>query len=300
MSITPSPGEMFSPEPEPEPQRPASPPPPVTSAPARNWFPPVVIVALVVLVMANVLLFYDLGSTRRLLEQQVVQLKERNSVLERRLEAGDERHNSLRGEVLMTQEKLGVTQRDLSRARELARNLGQEQKKVAEQAATQIGQVGQQVSSLREESTAKLGALSGDVTTAKQDIAATRKDLEQTRLQLTTAIGDISKAGVLIARNHDELVELKRRGERNYFEFDLPKEKQPRRIGDVSLLLKKADPKRQRYTLEVIAEDVRTEKKDKTVNEPVQFYMGRSRALYEVVVNRVGKDRITGYVATPK
>lgn len=299
MSITPSPGAMFSPEPEPEPQRPAS-PPPVASAPARNWFPPVVIVALVVLAMANVLLFYDLGSTRRLLEQQVVQLKERNSVLERRLEASDERHNSLRGEVLMTQEKLGVTQRDLSRARELARNLGQEQKKVAEQAATQIGQVGQQVSTLREESTAKLGALSGDVTTAKQDIAATRKDLEQTRLQLTTAIGDISKAGVLIARNHDELVELKRRGERNYFEFDLPKEKQPRRIGDVSLLLKKADPKRQRYTLEVIAEDVRTEKKDKTVNEPVQFYMGRSRALYEVVVNRVGKDRITGYVATPK
>lgn len=297
MSITPSPGAAFQPEPEPENTAPARRAPPATEKAPRNWFPPVVIAALVILAITSGFLFYQQGLTRQLLEQQIVLLKEQNHVLERRLEAGDQRHHSLRGEVMMTQEKLGVTQRDISRARELARTLSQEQKQAAER---MIGQVGQQVSSLREESGAKLAAVSGEVTTAKTDIAATRKDLETTRLQLTSAIGDISKSSVLIARNHDELLELKRRGERNYFEFNLTKEKQPRRVGDVSMKLKKADPKRQMYTVEVVAQDVATEKKDKTVNEPVQFYMGRTRALYEIVVNRVDKDRITGYLATPK
>ncbi len=292
MSI--SPGSTLPPEPEERRQYVEA--RPETAEPPRNWFQPVVIAALVVLAIANVLLFYEMSAVRRLLDQQVTELKDRTGVLARRVEANEGRHTSLRGEVMMTQEKLGVTQRDLGRARELARKVGEEQK----EAEAQIGQVGQQVSSLREESSAKLGALGGEVTTAKTDIAATRKDLEQTRLQLTSAIGDLSKQSVLIARNHDELTELKRRGERNYFEFDLPKEKQPRRIGEVSLQLKKADPKRQRFTVEVIAEDVRTEKKDKTVNEPVQFYMGRSRALYELVVNKVGKDRVTGYLSTPK
>ena len=316
MSITPAPGPLFPPDEEPRAQAaggqtqplsyptqplPPQPPPPYSAppqAPSWNWFPPLVIAVLVVLGIANGFVFYDLGVTRKMLEQQVVLLKERNSVLERRLEANEERHGALSSEVRLNRERLGITQRDVNRARDMAKTLGEEQK----QAVAQIGQVGQQVSSLREESGAtgvKLGALSGEVSTAKSDIVATRKDLEQTRLQLTSAIGDISKAGVLIARNHDELVELKRRGERNYLEFDLSKEKQPRRIGDISLLLKKADPKRQRYTMELIVEDTRTEKKDKTVNEPVQFYLGRSRALYEIVVNRVGKDRITGYLATP-
>ncbi len=289
------------PPPPPQYQQPAysypppgyGPPPPPS---ARNWFAPIVLTALVVLAIANGFLFSELSATRKLLDQQALALKDRTSVLERRLDSGEQRVGSLSGELRQTRDRLGVTQRDIGRTREVTATLSEEQK----QAAAQIGQVGQQVTSLREESGAKLGALSGEVTTAKTDIATTRKDLEQTRLQLTSAIGDISKSGVLIARNHDELTELKRRGERNYLEFDLAKEKQPRRIGDISVLLKKADPKRQRYTIELVVEDSRTEKKDKTVNEPVQFYLGRSRALYEIVVNRVGKDRVAGYLATPK
>jgi len=262
----------------------------------RAWFLPVTIAALVILAGVNVVLFNELGNTRKQLELQLTELKERNATLDRRLAATDERHASLQGEVMMTREKLGVTQRDLNRAASLAKQLSEEQK----EAEAQIGQVGYAVNTLREEAGAKLAAVNTEVSTAKTDIATTRKDLEQTRVQLTSAIGDISKANTLIARNRDELGELRRRGERNYFEFDLPKEKQPRRIGDVAMKLKKADPKRQRYTIEVVAQDVKTEKKDKTVNEPVQFYMGSSRTLYEVVVNQVSKDRITGYLATPK
>ena len=287
MSINPPTGSVFTEEPE-TPQSPEGP---------RNWFSPAVIAALAVLAIVNIFLLYDLSTTRTSLDQRLAELQERSSVLMRRLEANiqanDERHNNLRGELMVAQEKLGMTRRDLRRARQLAQALGEEQKRAA-------AQIGQRVSSLREESTARLGELTGGVTTNKADIVSTRKDLEETKLQLTTAVGDLSKANVLIARNGGELEELRRRGERNYFEFDLRKQKRPSRVGNISLKLKKTNTKRQRYTLELYADDKKVEKKNKTVNEPVQFYMARSRGLHEIVVNQVHKNRIVGYVSSPK
>ncbi len=287
MSINPPTGSIFTEEPE-TPQSPEGP---------RNWFSPAVIAALVVLAIVNIFLLYDLSTTRTSLDQRLAEMQERSSVLMRRLEANiqanDERHNDLRGELMVAQEKLGMTRRDLARARKLSQALGEEQKRAA-------AQIGQQVSTLREESTARLGELTGGVTTNKADIVSTRKDLEETKLQLTTAVGDLSKANVLIARNGGELEELRRRGERNYFEFDLRKQKRPSRVGNISLKLKKTNTKRQRYTLELYADDKKVEKKNKTVNEPVQFYMARSRGLHEIVVNQVHKNRIVGYVSSPK
>jgi hypothetical protein len=96
------------------------------------------------------------------------------------------------------------------------------------------------------------------------------------------------------------LAALRRLGERNYFEFKLGKSKQPQRVADITLLLKKTDAKRNKYTVEVMADDKRVEKKDKNVNEPVQFYTSKARIPYELVVNTVGKDLISGYLATPK
>lgn len=278
---------------------------PAYAAPAapttqKTWFAPVVIVALVVLAIGNVILFYELSDLQKRFDQQVTDLKDRSNVLDHRLAASNERQNSMSAEMTVTREKMGkelkLNAGDIARARAMATQLGEEQKA----AQAQIGQVGQQVSSLAQEASTKIAAVNTEVGAAKTDIAATRKDLEATKVQLTSAIGDITKANTLIARNHDELLELRRRGERNFIEFDLPKEKQPRRIGDISMQLKNADPKKQKYSVLLIAEDAHNEKKDKTVNEPVQFYMGRSRALYEVVVNKVTKDRITGYLSTPK
>ena len=287
MSISPPTGSIFPEEPQ-QPEAPEAP---------RNWFPTIVIAALVALGIVNIFLLYELSATRASLEQQVTELKEQSNVLARRqetnIQASDERHYELRGEVLMAREKLGVTRRDLRRARELAQALGEEQKQSA-------AQIVQQVSNLREESTAKLGTLTGNVTINKDDIATTRKDLEETKLRLTTAVGDLSKHNVLIARNGEELEELRRRGDRTYVEFDLRKQKRPRRVGNISLKLKKTSTKRQRYTLELYADDKRIEKKNKTVNEPVQFYLARSRGLHEIVVNEVHKNRIVGYVASPK
>ena len=104
----------------------------------------------------------------------------------------------------------------------------------------------------------------------------------------------------LIATNANELAALKRLGERNYFEFKLGKGKERQRVGDITLLLKKTDPKKNKYTVEVLADDKLTVKTDKNINEPVQFYTSKARQPYELVVNQVAKDQIAGYLATPK
>jgi hypothetical protein len=106
----------------------------------------------------------------------------------------------------------------------------------------------------------------------------------------------------LIARNHDDLDDLRRRGDRNYYEFTLQRSKSAQRVGPVQMSLNKTDPKKAKYTLTVVTDDKTIEKKDKTSGEPVQFYVkGSARmAPYEIVVFDVGKNQITGYLATPK
>jgi hypothetical protein len=135
---------------------------------------------------------------------------------------------------------------------------------------------------------------------AKNDIAATRTDLDSTKVKLDHAIGDLTGQGSLIARTREELEELKHRGDRNYYEFSLYKGEHPTQLSTVSLQLRKADAKKGKFTLNVIADDRVIEKKDRGVAEPLQFYTGRDRQLYEVVIFTVDKNKVTGYLSTPK
>jgi chromosome segregation ATPase len=159
-----------------------------------------------------------------------------------------------------------------------------------------------------EESTKQqLGAVSTEVNGVKgelgkvgADVADTKTDLASTKTKLEHAIGDINKHSELIATSHDELEILKHKGDRDYFEFTLKKDKEPTRLSIISLQLKKTDAKKNKFTLYVLAEDKKIEKKDRTINEPLQFYSGRDRSLFEVVVNTVNKDTVTGYLSTPK
>jgi chromosome segregation ATPase len=227
------------------------------------------------------------------LEAEVAKTNQRADLLQKQLEQSNERMAALQGQLEVTSQKLGLTQEELGKARSLAQNIRKEQKASDEQILTQIGQV-------KQESEAKIGALSGEVSGAKSDIEATRKDLEATKGRLERTVGDLGVQSGLIARNKEELEELKRRGERNIFEFDLRKTKNPQRVGPVQVTLKKVDTKRYRYTMDLIADDKRIEKKDKTVNEPVQFYVRGTRVPYEIVVFEVQKDRAIGYLTTPK
>lgn len=139
-----------------------------------------------------------------------------------------------------------------------------------------------------------------DVSGVKTEVASTKDGLEKTGADLKRAVGDMGVMSGLIATNSKDLQALRELGERNYIEFDLSKGKTQQKVGDVVLTLRKSDPKHNRYTVAVNADDKVVEKRDKTINEPVQVYVHNSRQPYEIVVNQVNKDQIVGYLSTPK
>jgi hypothetical protein len=170
----------------------------------------------------------------------------------------------------------------------------------------QIENVGREVSDVKTEASAattRIGEVSSDVATVKTTAAKTQSDLEKTIADLKSTRGDLGVQSGLIATNGKELAALKALGERNYTDFKIAKAKRhdkPTRVGDLQIMLESADPKRNRYTITVIADDKSVEKKDRTINEPVQFLLSRATQPYELVVNDIKKDMIVGYVSAPK
>lgn len=146
----------------------------------------------------------------------------------------------------------------------------------------------------------RVAAVSSEVTAVKTQAEATKSELEKTIATLSSTRGDLGIQSGLIATNARELAALRERGERSYIEFKLTKSKTASRVGDFQIRLTNADPKKNKYTVEVIVDDKKVEKKDRTANEPVQFIVGRSAMPYELVVNDVKKDTITGYLSSPR
>ena len=184
----------------------------------------------------------------------------------------------------------------IARAEQLTRQLEAEQAKVQQQVSKEISGVKQSA----EQANAKIADVSTDVGSVKTNLASTDATLQKTIADLKSARGDLGVQSGLIATNANELAALRRLGERNYFEFTIKKEKKPTRVGDISITLKKVDVKKNRFTIDVLADDKLTPKENKTINEPVQFYTSKARQPYELVVNKVQKDVIVGYLATPK
>ena len=190
-------------------------------------------------------------------------------------------------------DKLGMTHKDLSKKASALQ---------AEERATQARVKADEEANSKEFGAVKgeVAGVKGEVTKVSADVSDTKNDLATTKGRLDHAIGDLNKHSELIATNHDELEALKHRGDKDYFEFTLNKGKDATRLSIVSLQLKKTDPKKSTFTLFVMADDKKIEKKDRTINEPLQFYTGRDRSLFEVVVNTVDKNQVTGYLVTPK
>jgi F0F1-type ATP synthase membrane subunit b/b' len=189
---------------------------------------------------------------------------------------------------------LGLTQKQMdARAEEIIKREQADSRRL--ESAEQ--QTAQQVSAVSSD----VSAVKTDVGGVKTDLGKTQSDLATTISQLTSMKGDLSDHSSLIARNHDELELLKHKGDRSYYEFSLTKgQKKP--VGTVSLELKKADSKKSKFTLVVYSDDKAYEKKDRNLNEPLQFYSGKEQMLFEVVVNSVGakNQTISGYLTTPK
>jgi hypothetical protein len=153
---------------------------------------------------------------------------------------------------------------------------------------------------VEQDTSTKLGQVATEISGTKSDVAATKADLEATKSKLQSTVGDLGVQSGLIARNHDEVEELKRLNERDIFEFDLNKQQGIQHVGPIQVKLSKVDTKRFKYTMNVVADDKAIEKKDKTVGEPVQFYVRGTRSPYEIVVFEVSKDHAKGYLSTPK
>jgi DNA repair exonuclease SbcCD ATPase subunit len=256
-----------------------------------RWIP----VLFAVLFVALGVIAYAGHAVQTRLEQELSKADEQNKILTAQLEQANARLADIKGQVEVTSQKVGMTQAELAEARSRAESIRKQQ-------AASDQKLSAAITEAQKESEAKIGAVATDVTGAKKDIEATKTDLEATKSKLDRATGDMGVMSGLIARNHDDLEELKRKGDRNYFEFTLQKSKTPQRVGPVQMALNKTDQKKSQYTMTVLADDKSIQKKDKTAGEPVQFYVKGSAKLapYEIVVFDVGKNQISGYLATPK
>jgi chromosome segregation ATPase len=189
---------------------------------------------------------------------------------------------------------------------EVQRQSAQLTRKIDEQQQQVVGQLVElkdattTANSKLDEVSADVSGVKTDVNGVKTDVASTQSQVDKDGAQLKQVVGDMGVMSGLIATNGKDLQALRELGERNYFEFDLSKGQLTKKVGDITISLRKADPKRNRYTVDILADDKRIEKRDKTINEPVQLYVSDNRQPYEIVVNRVKKDEVVGYLATPK
>jgi len=234
-------------------------------------------------------------------------MEERVASVERELQTTQKQDNAkltqLSTDLDVVVKRMGITSQELQQANAIAEKLKQENAQTAQRLRREIAakadskaviqlkeEATNRLTEVQQEASTKIASVSGDVQVVRTDLDVTREDLANSKKDLSG----------LIARNSTELAELRRRGERDYIEFDINKSKQFERIGDVLLQLKKTDVKKQKFDVAINADDSSILKKDRTANEPIAFLVGRDRLRYELVVNYVDKDRIRGYLSTPK
>jgi hypothetical protein len=267
---------------------------------------PILFGAVLALIAANVYLFMKLEENKADLTKSREQLLTEISNLRESAQISNQtsrRHvETLKADLEAAQRRaaaaVGAAREDAIRTvAETERKLKAEQERARQEVKQEIGKVEQTSMAANQKLTETVNT---EVTNVKKEIADNKTELDKTIENLKKVTGDLGVTSGYVATNSKELLALKQLGERSYFEFNLVKSKQPMKISDIMIQLKNADMKRNRYTIEIVADDKKVEKKDKNINEPVQFYMAKYRQPCELVVNQVAKDRIVGYLAQPK
>ena len=270
-----------------------------------KWHSPVILLTAAVLIAGNIYFLVKTSDLKQRLSQLegVTQsglstmretLGAESSEAAKKLDQLSARLDEERGRA--SQDLRQATQRTQRHADDLAQKIESEAQQAQRQVVSDLGEVKDAATSAH----TKIAETNDRVSTVDSRVTQTRSDLEKNVADLKSVQGDMGVQSGLIATNAKELAALRELGERNYLEFDVRKTNQPQRVGTVSIVLRKADPKRNRYTLDVLADDKRVEKRDRSINEPVQFYVSRAHQPYEIVVNEVQKDRVVGYLAVPK
>ena len=200
--------------------------------------------------------------------------------------AQDEKANAdLQGDLKVVTDKLKITQGQLRKSRQEAAKLNDETN----------GKITALDTSVHTELATKAGT--DDVKQVDGRVSQVSTDLNSTKDELKMAK---SEMGTLIARNHDEIDQLRRLGERDYTEFTISGRNKPQKVGNVTVTLKGINQKKNQVNIAMIVEDKSYEKKNRSVNEPMFFYTSGTRLPDELVVNKIGKDSISGYVSIPK
>ena len=224
------------------------------------------------------------------LRGRVTQLTQHQATSQKEIADLTTRMQAAEAEAETLGQQVGITKKELSqRAAQLQAAQRAAEERLAKEQKEQISAVSGEVAGVKT-----------DVGGVKTDVASTKTDLEATKKKLESTIGDLGLQSGLVAKTRDDLEVLKHRGDRQYYEFTLLKGAKPQPVSTVSLQIKKVDPKKGKYTLNVTSDDKTIEKKDRNVNEPIQFYTGRDHMLYELVIWTLDKNKATGYVSTPK
>ncbi len=266
-----------------------------------NWKTPLLVTILLLLVASNVYLYIQVDRIRTDNRTEMAKLTaDLNGAIEKmRIDSSEA--------IARAHHSVEELQARLEAERRAARTAVGEARIEAEQRVqalqSQLASEQQAIAAVKqatETATTQLQGVSTDVNNVKGDLQNTKSQLEQTIANLKRVRGDLDNDTSLIATNSKELEALKQLGERDYAQFTITKAKKPTRVADVLIELKKADPKHNRFTIVITADDKTVEKKDRTINEPIQFYTSKSRQPDEIVVNQVKKNTIIGYLAMPK
>jgi chromosome segregation ATPase len=272
---------------------------------------PVKLILILILLLAVVYLFYDNAQFKKSNRLQLAKISEQIQSLENNQKLGESsvvnQISSLKSEIAGAQEAVGDTKAELKKTASQIQAEGQRTKQELSKAlATKAdsSQVEAQVQAVKSEAetkisqvTTEVGGVKTEVSTVKTDLEATRRDLEGTQRQLVDVRDTLSAA---VAKNATELAQLRLKGERDYIEFTLPKKNQLTKVEDIRLILTKTDHKKGKFNLKIVVDDNQLEKKDRLINEPIQFLVGQNRVRYEVVINWVQKNQAGGYLSIPK
>jgi hypothetical protein len=219
------------------------------------------------------------------IEQSTQAVRQANEALTQRVAKADEINQQLQSDVRVVTDKLKVTQSVLIAARKQNKNATTAVDQKVTNLATSV-----KAELATKANTDDVNKLNGDVTGVRTDLDAAKSSIQMAR----------SEMGTLIARNHDEIDQLRRMGQRDYFEFTVQRKSGATKVGTIQIQLKDTNTKKNRYTINVLADDNSFEKKDRSVNEPIFFYTGGTRLAIELVVNKVTKSTATGYLSVPK
>lgn len=257
-------------------------------APAPRWIG-IVVVALAVISLAALGVGWTASNRSAALQQtlttQTQQFRQNEDVMSQRLAKAEDTNAQLQGELSVVTDKMKLTQTELGRARQQTKQIKDDDAKQLADLQNNVN--GQLATKASVDDVNKLGT---DVTAVKTDLDATKNNLNMTR----------GEFGTLIAKNHDEVEELRRLGERDYYEFTIDKKNTREKVGDLMVELRGVNQKKNLYTVAIYVDDNRYEKKNRSANEPIYFFTHGSRAPLEFTVNQIAKDKIVGYLSVPK